>query len=138
MMPGEWNAILAPSVGWKEAYAAVEREARAHLQLSVLGEDTVGTTELVEQLYPEQFARGEGITARKRLFKALAALTTHGLSDCCTRGPERPLKHSKKMVRGWLWHAPKEREIKAWTPGVTIEIGERFRLPDGQVVECVV
>lgn len=110
--PAMWNELLAPAVGWQDAYAHVERSAREYLATGKR-DDNWTTTELVEALYPEQFARGDGITARARIFKALAALAPRGLADCATRGPERRLKHSNKMVRPWLWHAPAERNAEA-------------------------
>lgn len=100
----DWTTLLAPSVEWREAYAHVEREARSYL--SGFGEDWCTTMDLAEALFPEALARGEGITARKRIYKALAALATRQLADCCTRGELRKLKHGTKMVRPWLWHAP--------------------------------
>lgn len=113
MQANEWNRLLAEAVPWAEAYPAVEREARAHLIITAVDLPFVGisTAELVQALYSEQFAKGEGITARKRIYKALAALATRGLADCCTKGEPRPLKHNKKkLVRPWLWHAPKATE----------------------------
>lgn len=111
MQPSEWNRLLAEAVPWAEAYPAVEREARAYLVVTTDGGLRCTTGELVEALYPEQFAKGDGITARKRIYKALAALATRGLADCCTKGEPRPLKHNKKkLVRPWLWHAPLAKE----------------------------
>lgn len=107
MTPTDWSIILGPQVEWPDAYAAVEREARAWLTRQDEFSDYT-TTELVEALYPEQFARGDGIKLRKRMFKALAALALHDLADCCTKGTPRRLKHSKKMVTPWNWHSPRE------------------------------
>jgi hypothetical protein len=111
--PTDFNAALAPAVEWREAYAAVEREARALLILNGDPRENYTTAEMVEALYPEALARGDGITARKRIFKALAALATKGLADCATRGEPRKLRHANKMVRPWLWHAPAERNDEA-------------------------
>lgn len=131
MQANEWNRLLAEAVPWAEAYPAVEREARAYLQISFCGAvmQNMTTGELVEKLYSEQFAKGEGITARKRIYKALAALATRGLADCCTKGEPRPLKHNKKkLVRPWLWHAPRT-VVKA-------KIGD-IVLIDGAQYQCV-
>lgn len=108
MTPADWNTVLAPTMGWQAAYAVVEREAREFLsrQLASTQPATFTTSELAEALYPEKLARGDGITARKRLFKALAALATHDLADCASRGEPRKLKHTNKTVRPWIWHAP--------------------------------
>lgn len=106
MTPFQWDAIMYTAVPWQEAYATVEREARHVLDNDPTLDGNLSTAELVERLYSEEWARGDGITARKRIFKALRALTTRGLADCCHRGEERRLRHSNKMVRPWLWHAP--------------------------------
>lgn len=113
MTPFDWDKALSPSVSWQEAYATVGRMARAHLEHNPMLDGDMSTADLVDALYPEEWARGEGITARKRIFKALAALATRGLADCCHRGPERKLRHSGKMVRPWLWHSPREANVEA-------------------------
>lgn len=107
MTPADWNLILAPDVPWQKAYASVEASARAHLIANPCFDAGCSTEELVEALYPKRFAIGDGILARKRIYKALAALATRGLADCATRGPERNLGHTKNLkVRPWLWHEP--------------------------------
>lgn len=115
MFAHEWNRALHANVPWQEAYATVEREARQVLSFhgSLFAGETLTTDELVETLYKEADARGDGILARKRIYKALLALATHGLADCATRGEERALKHNRnKIIRPWLWHAPKAPEVK--------------------------
>lgn len=105
-------SALHPGNSWEIAYPVVEHEARAWLeQLNEYpgsGASSITTEELVEALWPEAVARGDMILRRSRLYKALAALAEHGLSDCCTKGPERKLKHGNRVVRPWLWHKPKE------------------------------
>lgn len=109
-----WNSKLAPEIGWKEAYQHVELTTRAWIINSPrLAHEPISTNELVEAMYPEALAIGAGIAARHRIFKALMALATHGLADCCTRGPERKRAHSNLPIRPWLWHHPKERNIEA-------------------------
>lgn len=109
MLPAEWNRDLGAGVPWEPAYAVVEREAKAFLAASVLADSDIGTAELVERLYPMNLARGEdGVFARNRIFKALDALTKHGLRDYCHKGEPR-LNKAKKMARPWLWHGPRER-----------------------------
>lgn len=109
MTPIQWNAELAESVGWKEAYPHVEREAKRVLDgLPEGGELT--TTDLVEELYPSRFAQGEGILARKRIFKALRALIRHGLAGYVTQLEEQvarkgPMKG--RYVRPRVWHRKK-------------------------------
>lgn len=111
MTPADWNAALAPHVGWQAAYGTVENAVKLAFASPVLDGQTLSTSALVEALYPEQFARGEGITARKRIYKALAALATRGLAAYATRGPERLLKHTNKLVRPWLWHSAAPIEV---------------------------
>lgn len=106
MTPFQWDNAMHPTSPWQVAYGEVEREARYTLENDPTLDTDMSTAALVERLYPEEWARGKGITARKRIFKALRALTTRGLADCCHRGAERRLRHSNKMVRPWLWHAP--------------------------------
>lgn len=116
MIPADWNRLLHPDVAWQTAYATVEAQARAHLSANPIfdGRKGISTDELVEALYPEALARGDGILARKRIYKALKALTTRGLADCCERGEERLLKHSKtRKVRPWLWHEPGQVNAEA-------------------------
>lgn len=110
--PSEWATILAPTVAWQACYPIVEGEVRAKCADLLAGE-TLSTNDLVEQMYPEALARGEGITARRRLYKAIAALAPRGLSDCCSRGEPRKLRHAAKLVRPWLWHMPSERPTEA-------------------------
>lgn len=124
MIPQHWTAKLV-GVPWREAYASVETVARAYLKAHPLLEfDTISTQEFVEALFPERLANGEGITARRRLFKALMALAEHGLSDCATRGVAQRLFGRKggPKVRPWRWHAPDEtiRVAKPYKVGDTI------------------
>lgn len=105
--PGEWNMILRPDAPWRDAYATVETSVRDYVQRVLNAGDLISTNTLVEALYPARFAKGEGITARRRMYKALAALATHGLADCCTKGAETKFGRSHKPVKPWLWHAPR-------------------------------
>lgn len=102
MTPHDWDAVMKLA-SWEPGYAAVEREARHYLDQ--LPFETRTTDELVEALYPAQWARGNGILARRRIYKALKALSIRALADCCERGPERKRKHSSNMINPWLWHA---------------------------------
>jgi hypothetical protein len=109
MTPAQWNEALAPNVPWQTAYPPVGEAARAYLAAELAPGDLISTNTLVEALYPAQFARGEGITARRRIYTALAALTKHGLSDCTTKGEPQRMKRTTKYVRPNLWHAPKAK-----------------------------
>lgn len=108
MTPADWTKALAPDVPWQQAYEMVRDQAAWQLELNVLwdGRRTVTTAELVEAMWPEALARGDGIVARRRLFKALAALATRGLSRYCTKGPARKHKTTGRPIVPWMWHAP--------------------------------
>lgn len=111
MTPSEWNAVLAPDQDWKPAYAAVEQQVKllfAHNPL--YAQDTLSTAALVEALYPETYARGEGQVARRRMFKALQALAPRGLSAYATKGPAK-MNKMRVSVRPWLWRAPAPVEV---------------------------
>lgn len=110
MIPAEWNLQLAAGVPWQEAYPVVEREARAFLSASPIADGGIRTAELIEHLYPERYARGDGIEVRKRMFKALGALRSRGLADCNTKS-ETPQKlgRTNRDIYPPLWHAPKVR-----------------------------
>lgn len=107
LTPANWNKVLAPNVPWQEAYAAVEAAVKALYEGAGPLVNHFTTAELVETLYPETWARGEGITARKRIFGALKALAKHQLKDYCEPGEPRPLKHNKnRLVTPLIWRAP--------------------------------
>lgn len=105
MTPSQWNEILHKSQHWKDAYAAVNREARLILD-PVPRDSPMSTSELVEALYPVAFSRGEGINARNRLYAALASLAVHDLADCCHRGaPTKRVSYGGvKIIHPWVWH----------------------------------
>jgi hypothetical protein len=99
MTPDEWNNLLAPSVPWRQAYQSVGREARAYLEITQPDGDGLTTAQLVECLYPADDARGSaGLVARKRMFRALAALADHDMKDWCTRGEKRRNKFGKEVL----------------------------------------
>ena len=124
MLPAEWNAALAPDVPWRDAYATVAREARQFLVHTPF--ENLSTTELVDKLYPEALARGEGITVRKRIFKALGILAKRDLADCATRGAERRVKFNPKPIRPWIWHSPAEPNPEAIQPPTCPHCGGRL------------
>lgn len=112
MIPSEWNAVMATEQPWQIAYPAVETAVRALFAANPLYEhDTLGTSALVEALYPETYVRSdEARLARKRIFKALQALATRGLSDFAFQGVPK-LNSMKVSVRPWFWRAPAPVEI---------------------------
>lgn len=148
----DWRGLqvaLAADNGWQSAYAYVEETVRERLSdpdtvaRLHLEADTLSTTALVELLWPEQFAKGDGITARKRLYKALKALATRGLADCAERGvsEERVIGGVKRFARPWRWHAPRavkvdilthtpeEARVTTWDWGVIMEALDLARRP---------
>lgn len=105
MTPGQWAEALAPEVPWQKAYPIVAEQARLHISHNVLVGEECSTSELVEALFPERLARGESITARKRIFKALTALAPRGLKDYCHKG--EPMRAGMmKGARPWRWQPP--------------------------------
>jgi hypothetical protein len=118
LTPSEWDVALAPTVHWKEAYATVEREARAYLIDTGMSYNLpLSTVEFVSSLCPhEPLADWEASEIReraiKRMFRALAALAEHSLKDCCHRGMRVPLGRTRTMIRPWLWHMPLLRADK--------------------------
>lgn len=104
MSPEELNAALAPGVHWKIAYPVVEQLVREHV--GALPDD-ISTVELCDAIYPSISMRGEiGLSARKRLFQAVAALAKHTLADCCHQGEPKRNGYGN-MTRPLRWHAPR-------------------------------
>jgi hypothetical protein len=97
--PSEWNVAMN-GTPWQLAYRTVENATKLFLDHSPLGEN-IATNELVECLYPQRFAIGDGQLARNRIFKGLKQLATRGLQDYCTKSTA-PNKYGKF---GWRWHA---------------------------------
>jgi hypothetical protein len=110
MTPIIWTEAHRSKPTWQAFYPYVAQQTRAYLRAHPLAEDgTLSTHELVEVMFPEQLAVGEGIVARRRIYKALMALTIRDLADCCTRGPKQKLFGPTKggpAVRPWRWHQP--------------------------------
>lgn len=109
MKPSEWNLAIGSLSGpnaWKQAYPLIEREARALLDTFTIGADPYSTSELVEHLYPAQFARQSdaGQRAREWIFKALIASKNPWRHLYATQGSVR-LNGINKGSRPWLWGA---------------------------------
>lgn len=110
MKPDEWTqahraALMAP-VYWRSFYPVVEAAVKAFL---VPGVPTYTTAELVEGIFPERFAKGDGITARRKVFDALKALAEKGLAPYATRADKRMSSgRIKHEIRPWLWHPVRE------------------------------
>lgn len=104
-MTEKWNAQLHKDVPWQQAYASVEAAVIGLMATPAMAERRLTTNELVEALYPESLARGDGIDARNRIYKALMALAPRGLACYASRGEERKRAHSNIKIRPWIWHA---------------------------------
>lgn len=110
-----WNIVLAPDQSRSRAKIAVAVQVQALLDEGLRTSYT--TPELVERLYPAQMARGEGLTARKRLYTLLLELADKELGRYATRGePEEHPLYKGKMIRRWTWHAPRpdENSLEYW------------------------
>lgn len=108
--PTQWTQWLAPAVPWQEAYSYVGAAARGLLDRPIADAPRTSytTTELVEELFPRVLARGDGITARQRIFKALKALEKHELAPYCSKGEPRNLPRLKTLITPTIWHARDE------------------------------
>ncbi len=100
MTPIEWDNLLARN--WRDCYPQVFEEAKR--QLGTYNKDVeLTTTELVEAMYPEQFARGNMIARRQKIFKALKAAQGHGgLRGYWHLGTER--RYMGRPFRPPVWH----------------------------------
>lgn len=119
MTPEQWNKALAPEVPWPEAYAVVEREVRA--LLTAERGCVFATAEVVQEIYQEHPTSHDpvGMDARRRIFKALRALATRGLKDCCTKGePEPSTTFAGRTIQRWRWHAPHSEQLSEHGNGV--------------------
>ncbi len=104
MTPEFWNAALAPTVGWREAYGTVVREAKAILMDQKV---PISTGDLVEILYPEAEAKTpQAEKARQRIFKALQGASEHGLKGWWTHSEPEKLRHLGAFVKRKRWHQP--------------------------------
>ena len=131
MIPAEWTARLAPEIEWREAYATVAEQAKLHLQHNVLVGEEVSTAELVEAMFPQALARGDGITARRRIFKALEANATRALKGYCHKGASRKATIGNRQVRPWRWHPPMtlgevQTIVHPWDAMTAYKAGDRF------------
>jgi hypothetical protein len=112
MTPPEWNVALAPESDWHKAYAAAQNAAMAWLETQP-PDMTFSTNELIEALYPAALAKGDGIFARRRMFRGIIAGANNNKSIAPYVTRSAPVMHPgfHKMVRPWIWHRPAESEI---------------------------
>lgn len=121
----KWNEVLDPAVEWRVAYPMVAERVREMLDPLPPGE-VMTTTDLVERLYPAALALGtDGILARRRMFKAVLAMTTRDLARYASRGPERKIRG--KVSQTWVWHAPGEPNPEARETEVCSICGRLFK-----------
>lgn len=126
MTPDEWNKLLAESVPWRQAYLSVAREAKAYLEITQPAEP-LSTAEMVEALYPAEEARGSaGICARRRMFRAFAALAEHDMSAWVTKGEPRRNKFGKTVVP-LRWRPYVEPPAPVDYRAVLLEVGEMVK-----------
>lgn len=97
--------VLAQDVPWQDCYPVVEGFARQYLA-TLDATDTISTNDLTEALWPEKQAIGDGIYARKRVTKALVAMASKSMSDCCYKGEPERLPRVGTMIQRWKWHVP--------------------------------
>lgn len=106
MTPHEYNTLLSAE-GWSSIVPVLAREIRAYLEIEA-PDPPLSTKDLMEGLYPQQFARGDGITMRQKMTRILIdVLSKNELADCCTRG--EAIIRRKRLVRPCFWHAPKPK-----------------------------
>lgn len=120
--PTNWEFVMSSQ---KSGKGAVQSRAR-----QVLDENSgkvFTTAELVELLFPAALAKGDGITARKRIFTALLSLADQGaMVAYVRRGEPRLQPRIKRLVKPWLWSSP--LPVKPQAP-------QRYDLdPDGYLV----
>ena len=99
----EWLHALADTGGERfSGYAVVIVEAKATLDALPEGQQLT-TTQLVERLFPEATARGDGIAARQRIFRALArAAKATSFRDYVSKGPMK--RWMGKASYPTIWH----------------------------------
>lgn len=111
LSPFDWNAALHPSVHWRTANKTVADEAKAYLDShNVQGIDT---NALVEALYPMAKARGEGITARKRIYDGLRAWWKHDKFADEYQTPGTGRRFMGRTIYPPLWHARRVVPLEA-------------------------
>lgn len=102
--PPIWDDLLDPRVSHRDAYADVAGIVRR--ELVAFNGELISTNALVDFLIGRQEISAY---TRKRLYKALAALSTRGLADCVTKG--EPVKRKFGMIRPNLWHKPAQATV---------------------------
>lgn len=103
-----WTEIFLPNIPWSECYPIVEAAARPHLANLPSGY-TITTEQLADLIWPAVDCRGDENLLRPRLFRALEALSKHGLQTCVSFEEDTTSYWAQKLgksVRRKRWHAP--------------------------------
>lgn len=106
-----WNELFATGAPWRPAYAAL---AEAVVAVLSEGGKQYLPAALIEKIYSESLARGDGILARKRMFKGLRALAKHQFKHCVKQGT--PVNFHGRVLRPYIWFKPDEGP---WPPVLT-------------------
>lgn len=108
MTPAEWEVLS--NRGWREFYPIVHDHATQELAKLQPGAE-ISMTELIERLFPSSLARGNGITARQKMFDAMiAAVKKDLLQGYHHPGPAR--RYMGKNVHPHVWHAYDAQHVK--------------------------
>lgn len=105
-----WNELFARGASWKPAYMAL---AEAIVEVLDKGNKQYLPGALIEAIYPETMARGDGILARKRMFKGLRALAGHQFKACVKQGA--PVSFHGRVLKPYIWFKPQDYE-GTWPP----------------------
>lgn len=101
------EVALAPDRPWKSAYAIVEGEARYYLDALLVSSPGYSTAALAGAIYG-----GDVPWIRKRVFKALAALSTRSLQRYVRLGdPEKMPGRPNIVRRRKTWGYPSQEII---------------------------
>ena len=103
---------LSPARSMREAIELLEPHVRKYLSI-VPRSEPITTDALAELIFPAALAKGEGITARSRLYRVLLSMATGPLADCAERGSVRKLAGRGRPIKPWLWSQSGPRNYDA-------------------------
>ena len=109
--PQQWASELGKDRAWQSAYGFVATVVR---QYTATVRKPMTSTQLVQELFPIEYARDDGaVAARRRIFKALRTLAHGVLKDHVTRGvPAMVYGH---MASSYVWQTPEPAMQEATT-----------------------
>ena len=105
MTPAEWTTAF--SNGGLPKWSTVETEVKSILEL-VAWDDPIPTRDLMEALWPKQFAIGDGIGYRTKLIKLICEKSIR-LTGWFTRESVR-IRYGRQ-TRPYLWHSPRPANV---------------------------